>query len=347
MTTIQSTNEEQWHAVRSEGIGASEIAAALGCSRYMTPRQLWARKVGLPVDEMPVHDRMRWGTALEPVAAAWLENEWRVAVQRPEPFTVDVHPVHEWMRATLDGRMTVTDEATCDAPRGEYVVDFKLIHPFDDAWRGDQCPDDYAAQIGQQMLVKGVPRGLLVAVPFADRVDMREATVADWEKLTALVRQLAATLPPEQVLATLGCGQPFVRVFAADPRVDATLITRGGEFWIGVLESRRIFEAHGRAITDESVAALRAFEPVAQAGDLGDMRAQYREPRAEALDVEPQFADELRAAKENATSSEKVYADVKARAIQALGNLSAIQCRGRLVATYKVGAGGRRTFLVK
>ena len=48
-----------------------------------------------------------------------------------------------------------------------------------------------------------------------------------------------------------------------------------------------------------------------------------------------------------ATSSEKVYADVKARAIQALGNLSSIQCRGRVVATYKVGAGGRRTFLVK
>lgn len=346
MTTIRSATPAQWHKVRSQGIGASEIAAALGCSRYETPRQLWSRKAGLPHVEREVHDRMRWGNVLEPIAAAWLSHAWGVAVRCPEPFSVEVHPEHAWMRATLDARIRVDGASHCDAPHGEYVVDFKLISAWDDAWKGANSPDDYLAQIGQQMLVTGTPRGLLVAIPFADRIDMKGATASDWEVLAGFVRNLSTTFTAEQALAILGCGEPIVRRFDADPRLDAAIITHGGAFWRNVCAARAILAEHGGNANDECWEALRPLEPAAQPGDFDDMRAQFRSPRAEALEVEPEYAAAIRAAKANAKRFEAEYEQARATAMQQLGNLSRMECRGEVVATFNEGKRGR-TLLVK
>src|SRR4051812_1639091 len=55
-----------WYAARSTGIGASEIAAAAGLSRYATPLEIYARKRGL-MPEIEDNDAMRLGRKLEPV----------------------------------------------------------------------------------------------------------------------------------------------------------------------------------------------------------------------------------------------------------------------------------------
>lgn len=342
MPTINSNTEKQWHAVRSQGIGASEIAAALGCSRYQTPRQLWSRKVGIPCAERETTDRMRWGNIMEPIAARWLAQAWGVQVRQPERYAVEVHPEHSWMRATLDARVTVDLVATCDAPHGEYVVDFKIVHPFDREWRDQQAPDDYLAQIGQQMLVTGTPRGLLVAIPFAERVPMVDATDADWATLAGFVAQIADAFDPGHALALLGCSEPFVRRFDADPRLDAAIIQRGGDFWRRILASRQILADHGGEWSDEVREALRPYEPAAQPADMGDMRAQFQAPTAEAIEIERKLADDLRTAKASSAAASDAYDALKATLVQRLGNMSRATCEGELVATYNATTRGRR-----
>jgi putative phage-type endonuclease len=58
-------DRDAWLAERRKGIGASEAAAALGVSPFMSPRHLYLSKLGLLT--VTEDERMRWGTLLEPV----------------------------------------------------------------------------------------------------------------------------------------------------------------------------------------------------------------------------------------------------------------------------------------
>ncbi len=112
--------DQQWHAIRSRGIGGSDIAAIAGMNPWKTPLQVWAEKVGLEPPE-PANERMRWGQRLEEVIAqefAERHPDWRVrrvgAVLR--------HPKADIFLANIDrlvtierGRQAVLEIKTTDA----------------------------------------------------------------------------------------------------------------------------------------------------------------------------------------------------------------------------------------
>lgn len=56
----------EWHELRVNGLGGSEVAAALGLSPWCSPFTLWHRKRGL-VPEQFENQSMTWGKRLEPV----------------------------------------------------------------------------------------------------------------------------------------------------------------------------------------------------------------------------------------------------------------------------------------
>jgi putative phage-type endonuclease len=68
------TGSPEWHAARADGLGGSEIAAALGLSPFESPFSLHYRKTGAigPVEETP---EMEWGKRLEPVIVAKFLDE--------------------------------------------------------------------------------------------------------------------------------------------------------------------------------------------------------------------------------------------------------------------------------
>jgi hypothetical protein len=79
-------NKTQWHALRRNVIGASEIAALVGVHEYLTYYGLWAHKAGkLPPDEDNDNGAMERGRRLEPVAVDMLRDRnptWRVEAPR-------------------------------------------------------------------------------------------------------------------------------------------------------------------------------------------------------------------------------------------------------------------------
>jgi putative phage-type endonuclease len=140
-----STDERtEWLAWRKLGIGASDIAALIGMSKYASPMSIWTDKLGLsPMDED--NDYLEYGRRAEPMLVGYFED------RNPGLFVVDcqariVHPEVPWHRATLDGYVV---EHPDGGPLG--VVEFKTTGF--DVW--DEIPDAYACQVQWQMHCTG------------------------------------------------------------------------------------------------------------------------------------------------------------------------------------------------
>lgn len=98
-------DRQQWLAVRQNGIGSSDAAAAVGLNPYKSPLELWLEKTGrdaqLPKldpddDTSPTY----WGTLLEPLVAAQYSRRTRNRVRRVN--AVLQHPAEPWMLANID-----------------------------------------------------------------------------------------------------------------------------------------------------------------------------------------------------------------------------------------------------
>jgi putative phage-type endonuclease len=144
LVDVDASDREAWLAWRAGGIGASECAAALGASRWMTPYELYQIKVGALAEKKPTEAMIR-GLDLEPVV---LKAYTRRTGRRIVANQVCVqHPKYPFIRATIDA----IDE--CDN-----IVEVKTA-----GWRqgqewpedGDETrvPEETIAQVQQQCLI--------------------------------------------------------------------------------------------------------------------------------------------------------------------------------------------------
>jgi putative phage-type endonuclease len=132
---------QQWHAYRQSRRNASESAAVLGLSPWMTPYQLWLVKTGRL--QTPATTAMQRGTDLEPLARAAYELQTGHIM---EPLVIEEGPYS----ASLDG-MTLD---------GSLILEIKC--PFrgmrSELWEGvsqGQVPQHYVIQIQHQLMVAG------------------------------------------------------------------------------------------------------------------------------------------------------------------------------------------------
>jgi putative phage-type endonuclease len=98
-------DRQQWLAVRKNGIGSSDAAAAVGLSPYKSQLELWLEKTGrdaeLPkIDPEDDSGPTYWGTLLEPIVAAQYTRRTGNRVRRVN--AVLAHPDCPWMLANLD-----------------------------------------------------------------------------------------------------------------------------------------------------------------------------------------------------------------------------------------------------
>lgn len=145
-------NREDWLEGRMQGIGASEAAAVVGMSPWMSKLELWRLKVGAEkAKDLSGSAAVSRGVRMEPV----LRNLY--AAMHPH-YTVDYHAYdilyqkeRPFIFATLDGE--VTDE------RGRKgILEIKTSSPNGKAgwakWDG-QIPSHYHCQLLHQMLATG------------------------------------------------------------------------------------------------------------------------------------------------------------------------------------------------
>ncbi len=138
------------------GLGASEVAAALGLSRWKAPITLWLEKTGRQpptVAGEPAH----WGTKLEPIIRA--EYVERHGVEVHVPRQSEYHPTISWARATVDGYVHTPQDGKFIR---SHVLECKTVGlRLADDW-GDEheesVPDYYYCQAVWQMFVTGLRR---------------------------------------------------------------------------------------------------------------------------------------------------------------------------------------------
>ena len=98
---------EDWLAVRKQGIGSSDAAAAVGLNPYKSQLELWMEKTGrdtsLPkLDPQDEESAAYWGNILEPIVAAHYTKRSGHRVRRINAVLQHPDPQLKWMLANID-----------------------------------------------------------------------------------------------------------------------------------------------------------------------------------------------------------------------------------------------------
>lgn len=148
---------EQWLALRKTGIGASEIAAVLGESPWVSALQLYAEKTG-QVETADLADEVEsvfWGTKLEPVIIEVYGQRTGRTVQRAGKL-LRSH-AEPWALATLDA---LTDDDSGAA----WPLEVKTASAFVAEEWAEGPPPHYYLQVQQQLLVTGAARATVACL---------------------------------------------------------------------------------------------------------------------------------------------------------------------------------------
>lgn len=140
-------NTPEWLAYRQSMRNASESAALLQCSPWVTPYQLWLDKTGRR--QVRVTQAMQRGTDLEPLARQAYEEQTGLVMQ---PLVLQAGRYS----ASLDG-MTLD---------GDLVLEIKcpLRGSRSDLWQdvlGGAVPEHYRVQLQHQLMVSGAAQAHL------------------------------------------------------------------------------------------------------------------------------------------------------------------------------------------
>ncbi|PPZ95634.1 YqaJ-like viral recombinase [Acinetobacter ursingii] len=144
-------SQAEWLAIRKQGIGSSDCAAACGLNPYMSMLELWMIKTGRIQqsieDESEGHAPLYWGKRLEPLVAEYYSLHTNSKVRRVNAVLQHPEPDKYFMLANLDYAVVGSDDVQileCKTA-GEYGA--KL-------WR-DGVPLYVLCQVQHQLAVTG------------------------------------------------------------------------------------------------------------------------------------------------------------------------------------------------
>lgn len=155
MALIGFANEEAWHQLRAQYIGASEIAGLFNISPWTTKWKLYMQKTGQlkPVDEKQWMSR---GRHFEPAIASYAGEVFDLQVQKVKDY---------WTDDACPGLGASFDYTLANDPG--VPVEIKWVERYDGwDWDGDELtkiPDYYLLQVQHQMACSSAPYGILIA----------------------------------------------------------------------------------------------------------------------------------------------------------------------------------------
>lgn len=248
----------EWHAMRASGIGASEIAAVVSISKYVSAFQLWHVKKGnLPGQRTTT--QMGWGHRLEPVVRNWwLEQHPEFCVQANPG--IYAHSDRPWQRASPDGLVFVGSED------GTPIAGYEgKISRFGDGFGksgSNDIPLMYRCQLQQSMDVFGLnrwhlavliggsePREYVIEADPEDQRTLREAGRRFWESLSV------GDEPP------IDCSDmTYQAVRDLNPEIDRDhSIDLTSDLWAEYLEHKSEVDEHTAALTGVKSKILAAM----------------------------------------------------------------------------------------
>jgi putative phage-type endonuclease len=167
-------DRDVWLEQRATGLGASDVAAVFGVSRWSTPWDVWAEKTGR-VQPEPENEAQLRGRILEDgIADLWVASLPKDQPVRLRRQGLMRHRLHRWMLATVD-RLSVCTLDRC-------VTEIKSAVDLSE-WDGDETPVAYQLQTQQQLAVTGRDHAHVVVL--GPRFQIVERTIARDDELIA------------------------------------------------------------------------------------------------------------------------------------------------------------------
>lgn len=150
---ISYPDRESWLAGRFQSIGASEAAAVIGQSPFMSNVELWRLKTGRDAPkDLSTNEHVQYGNRLEGPLRNLFEAEHPELTVVHHPFDVLYQTERPWLTATLDGELTevatgrkgILEIKTADVSRSVQYAKWK-----------NAIPQNYFVQIIHQFLATG------------------------------------------------------------------------------------------------------------------------------------------------------------------------------------------------
>lgn len=153
---------EEWLKARKHSIGASEAAAVLGISPFLSNIDLWKIKTGRDKPEdLKSHAAVDYGVRMEPALRALFEADHQEMEIRYAPFDMLRQRETPWITATLDGELYERGTGR------NGILEIKTVQAAGrrvwDLWR-DAIPKYYYAQICHQLNATGFDFVVLYAL---------------------------------------------------------------------------------------------------------------------------------------------------------------------------------------
>lgn len=141
-TEAPATHSPAWHRLRSQGIGASEVATIAGIGRWGSRWSIWAEKVGLVEPDGQSSEAQRMGLRMEATLARWFAEDTGLHVLGEQMMVSNRE--HPWIRATIDCLVGESPETPLDLALGPC----QLKHTSDAPWCADCGEGDICAHGG-------------------------------------------------------------------------------------------------------------------------------------------------------------------------------------------------------
>lgn len=130
-------NEQEWHELRSKGIGGSDVASVLGLNKYKSAFELWSEKTGLVQQEDLSHRiPILIGNELEDLVARIFTTETGLKVRKDNKTYK--HKDYPFLLANID-RHILGQKA---------ILECKTTSVYNaDEWKDDEIPAGYLLQV--------------------------------------------------------------------------------------------------------------------------------------------------------------------------------------------------------
>ena len=148
---VFDSGSPEWHALRNDGIGGSEIGTIMGLNPWESAFALWAKRTGQIPDPPLSGWSIRFGRAFElPMLQLWAE-------EHPE---YEVWLTGTWQHREHDFMLANPDALAQHRETGEWIV--VEIKTSRGSW--NVTPPNYVAQVMHYMEVLDLKRSVIVAV---------------------------------------------------------------------------------------------------------------------------------------------------------------------------------------
>lgn len=155
-------NRESWLKARQHGIGASDVAAIMGLSPWVTVDQLYDEKTGkVPAKDLSGNKKVQFGIEAEEHIRNMVALDFPQYQVIHHPFDILRDNSYPFITATLDGEMVdkITQETGLLEVKTGSFRNLADLEP----WENGKIPTHYFCQVCQQLLVTRYPWALVVA----------------------------------------------------------------------------------------------------------------------------------------------------------------------------------------